>query len=101
MRYTAQQKENALKLADAIGAGKASEQLSISYQSLLAWRKKMVRDTVPAEPAPHVEKNSKTSGKANQPLEQEAHILRHEITQLKKQLVRQSAAIQALSKVDE
>ncbi len=108
MRYTEEQKNEAISLAEQIGALKASEQLKVSYQSLLMWKKKKAQgaqNAASAEGAEHAEnateKKVRNSSKANQPLELEVQILRNEVAQLKKQLVKQSNAIQALSKVDE
>jgi transposase-like protein len=101
MRYTEQQKADALKLVDEIGATKASEQLSVSYATLLAWRKHRTVDVVPTDPV-HVAGEKITAPRDDdQPLEAQVRMLKHEVAQLKAQLVRQSKAIQALSSIEE
>ncbi len=104
MRYTTQQKKDALKLAQEIGAKNASEQLSISYQSLLAWRKQYVEDAAAGESftavSPDLKKAANSSKKVQSP-ELQVQLLRSEIVRLKSQLVRQSQAIQALSTVED
>lgn len=39
MKYTREFKEEALKLSDEIGVGKAAEQLGVKYNTLTDWRK--------------------------------------------------------------
>lgn len=41
--YDKQFKEEAVKLSDEIGAKKASQQLGVSYYTMLEWRKKRIQ----------------------------------------------------------
>ena len=103
MRYNYEQKADALKLADEIGAKKASEQLSIAYPTILEWRKK--REVTPAPVV--VEEISSTLPVVAVPsdeshtLEMQVQLLQQENAQLKTQLARQATAIHALSPVEE
>ena len=99
VRYTEEQKAEALKLADEISVKKASEQLSISYQSLLAWRKKRVEPAVLIEDSPLPSPQPVVSEKQNLSLEMQVQLLKQENTQLKVQLARQTKAIHALSQI--
>ena len=97
------QKADALLLADKIGAKKASEQLSISYPTILDWRKK--REGVPTPAI--VEKltlpptsTMEVPCVENQSLEMRIQLLQQENAQLKTQLTRQAQAIHALSPLE-
>jgi len=102
MRYNDKQKADALKLADEIGAKKASEQLSIAYPTILDWKKK--REGMPVstviEEAPAVPLEDAVSGNENRTLEMQVKLLQQENKQLKTQLARQAQAIHALSPID-
>ena len=103
MRYNDEQKADALKLADEIGAKKASEQLSIAYPTILDWRKKrdetsapvIVEELPPASPAVAVPSDESHT------LEMQVQLLQQENAQLKIQLVRQTKAIHSLSPIAE
>ena len=97
VRYTEEQKAAALKLADKIGAKKASDQLSISYPTILNWRKTKEEASVIAEEPPPVKLKVADSPKL--PLELQVQLLQQENAQLKVQLARQSQAIHALSPI--
>ena len=103
MRYTDAQKTDALQLADKIGAKKASEQLSISYPTILDWRKK--REGAPApevveELPPTPTSTTEVPCVENHTLEMRVQLLQQENAQLKTQLVRQAQAIHALSPLE-
>jgi len=103
MRYTDAQKADALQLADKIGAKKASEQLSISYPTILDWRKK--REGVPApivveELQPPPTSTTEVPCIENHTLEMRIQLLQQENAQLKTQLARQAQAIHALSPLE-
>ena len=95
MRYNEQQKADALKLADEIGAKKASEQLSIAYPTILDWRKKSVEITEIADEAPSIPLTIEDSDGIT--LAVQVQLLQQENAQLKAQLARQTEAIHALS----
>jgi len=103
MRYTVEQKSEALKLVDEIGAKKASAQLSIAYPTILDWRKKR-KNTPPiiaAEEVSSVSPQVAVFSDGNPALEMQVQLLQHENTQLKTQIARQAKAIHALSPVVE
>ena len=99
VRYTAEQKADALKLADEIGTKKAGEQLSISYQSLLGWRKKGIMPAESAEESPVAPIQDVISNNQNLTLDMQVQLLKQENEQLKAQLTRQTKAIHALSQL--
>jgi len=102
MRYSEDQKADALRLADKIGAKKASKQLLIAYPTILDWRKKregisepvMIEELLPASPAVVVPSDESHT------LEMQVQLLQQENAQLKTQLARQAMAIHALSPID-
>ena len=103
MRYNDEQKADALKLVDEIGAKKASEQLSISYPTILDWRKKREATPIPAsiEEVPSEPPTISVSNDEILALETQVQLLQQENAQLKEQLARQAKAISALSPIDE
>ena len=76
MRYNDEQKADALKLADEIGAKKASEQLSIAYPTILDWRKKRedVPITVAAKETPSISPQIAASNDRDQTLEMQVKL---------------------------
>ena len=100
MRYTENQKTEALKLVDEIGAKKASEQLSISYPTILDWRKKRAAAVASGVAVSGFAKGL-LSQHDNPSLEMQVQLLQHENTLLKSQLTRQAKALHALSPVEE
>ena len=98
-RYTAEEKDNALKLAEEIGAPKAAEQLGISYASMLDWRKKANAVQAPEElpEAPEAQAVVEPSASNDFPLELRVRLLQQENDQLRAQLARQTNAIHALT----
>ena len=101
MRYNDEQKADALKLADEIGAKKASEQLSISYPTILDWRKKRAEADVVVEESPSASPNVVIPDDVTPSLEMQVRLLQQEKAQLKTQLARQAKAIHALSPIVE
>ncbi len=101
VRYSEQQKSDALKLASEIGTNKASKQLSIACSTLLAWQKQRSDATIPGHLTPFADEEISNHEYSDQPLEFQVQMLRQEIAELKQQLVRQSSAIQALTKIEE
>jgi transposase-like protein len=99
MRYNEDQKADALKLADEIGAKKASKQLSIAYPTILEWRKKRSDALATVEEVPSAP--LEVSDAENLSLEMKVQLLQQENAQLKIQLARQAKAIHALSPVAE
>ena len=103
MRYNETQKAAALKLADEIGAKKASEQLSIAYPTILDWKKKRAESTTPtelAEESPSVTPTVAVPCVEDPSLEMQVRLLQQENALLKTQLARQAKAIHALSPID-
>ena len=103
MRYTVEQKADALKLADEVGAKKASEQLSISYPTILDWRKKR-EDTpiiVAVEEVPSVAPQVVIPDDGDPTPEMQVQLLQQENAQLRTQIARLSKAIHAMSPVEE
>ena len=100
MRYNETQKMDALKLADEIGAKKASEQLSIAYPTILDWRKKRVEAAVVVEETPPALPDVAVCAVENPSLEMQVRLLQQENAQLKTQLARQAKAIHALSPME-
>ena len=101
MRYSQEQKADALKLADEIGAKKASEQLSISYPTILDRRKKRAEADVVIKESPSTSPDVVIPDVVNPSLEMQVKLLQQENAQLKTQLARQAKAIQALSPIEE
>ena len=101
MRYNDEQKADALKLADEIGARKASEQLSIAYPTILDWRKKRAEAAVEVEESPPAVPVVADCDVENPSLEMQVQLLKQENTLLKVQLARQAKAIHALSPMEE
>ena len=99
VRYTEEQKAEALRLADEIGTKKASERLSIAYQSIVTWRKKGIKPAALAEESPTVALQDVACGNQNLSLEMQVQLLRQENVLLKGQLARQAKAIHALSPI--
>jgi len=101
MRYNDDQKADALKLADEIGAKKASEQLSISYPTILDWRKKRAEAADVVEESPSASPSIVIPDVVNPSLEMQVRLLQQENAQLKTQLARQAKAIHALSPMED
>jgi len=99
MRYNEKQKADALKLADDIGAKKASAQLSIAYPTILDWRKKRTEAHAATHELPSVSPGAADA--ENLPLEMKVQLLQQENAQLKAQLAKQAKAIHALSPLAE
>ena len=103
MRYNDEQRVNALKLADEIGAKKASEQLSIAYPTILDWKKKRAESgtsTELAEELPSAATPVAVPCVEDPSLEMQVRLLQQENAQLKTQLARQATAIHALSPIE-
>lgn len=108
-RYTQNEKDAALQLALEIGARQAADQLSISYASLLNWRKDKNATTEAAEipeSFPQSEANDSVDASETMeesdvsPLELQVRLLQQEVAHLKAKCVRQSKAIHALSPIE-
>ena len=101
MRYTEEQKADALKLVDQIGAKKTSEQLSIAYPTILDWRKKRAEAAALAKEVPSTSPDVAGSSAEGPSLEMQVQLLQQENAQLKAQLARQAKALHALSPVED
>jgi len=104
MRYSEEQKSDALKLADEIGAKKASEQLSIAYPTILDWKKKRAESATPTElpeESPSATPPVAVPCAEDPSLEMQVRLLQQENAQLRTQLARQATAIHALSPLEE
>ena len=97
MRYNETQKMDALKLADEIGARKASERLSIAYPTILDWRKKRAEHSSQPEEAPLALPTAGEGISEDLPPEMQVRLLKHQNEQLKTQVARLSRAIHALT----
>lgn len=109
-RYTQREKDEALKLADEIGARQAAEQQGVSYASLLNWRKEInatlkSEDILDADVQPDasesIDENEGSCENHALPHEIQIHLLRQEIAHLKAECVRQAKAIHALTPIEE
>jgi transposase len=101
MRYNESQKTDALKLADEIGAKKASEQLAISYPTILDWRKKRAAASESARESASGFSRVAIQRMDNPSLEMRVQLLQLENAQLREQLARQAKALHELSPVGE
>lgn len=113
-RYSSEEKANALKLAEEIGAPKAANELGISYASLLAWRKdnntkdmqEDVQDTPEdtqeaAVPSVVPDSTEVSDIPSELPPELQVQLLRQENAQLKARLAQQARAIHELTPIEE
>lgn len=108
-RYTQKEKDDALQLALEIGARQAANQLSISYTTLLNWRKEKSTTTDAAdipESSPQSDVNDSVDASEPlaesivHPLELQVRLLQQEVAHLKAKCARQAEAIHALSPIE-